>query len=881
MECVGGDTCTVPLHEDGLIELFPKLSLIGLFIFTVNNSRYLVVGFGHNGNNDIEKLMSAARMAGLVAAVSGAGALLWSRFYDHFESHKVGVMLVQGTAVAASCAAVMVSALKSFNHWIVSFLVFVCLFLSMGICPIRDAITSKQVLECERRGVPTPSFGNYRMFLAVGQACIAILSSSMMVFGDTGMIVVKASFMLIALVLYGRFPHATLKFLLAKSGSRPSERFASAQGRTEKTKISLLFFACLGMGMANCFFEMLFYPLLQIRGLHVSLLGLLHCVALTAECPLFYFESSWVPRIGSYTRSLTCGCIAMVVRLSIAAGLLVYEVEVSLSMVLIVFLCESLHGITIVPATLSAARLAAELAPSGQATTLNAVLSMAIGSVGHVAGLSSFLLMGGDVVSMLQLCIAAAVVAAALSLLFDVLHHPCDYMTLETVKESEGLVGAEVHAHDQDSVRVGLVHYSFLPVIGGVEKLMHDHALLLARKGIKVTVVAGRAESPDPRVRVVELPELLPGHPRVVEAQAEILQGGNWRAALALQQELETKLRVALRDCDVVFVHNMMTMHFNLAATVALADIARGLTQTRFVAWTHDLAFLNATYPVCERSSVWPFDILVKPQACFKYVVISAKVRGDMCKVMGIPADACTIIDNGVHAMEWLQVTAPVERVLEKVHFLGKEIVLFNPCRLVRRKNLEFCVRLTYELRCLGHNVLFLVTGACDPHNAADNAYRRELDALVQEYGVDDCFIFVVDDCKCSESDVRALYNAADAMCMTSTEEGFGLPVLEASLLRLPVFCPSASAMASIATHNVHTLDLSVGPATAATKVVQVLQASPAYRARREVITRYSWQHVFEKIVPFVGSDRCSWQEELERSEVMPQVRSNSAEDVK
>ena len=53
--------------------------------------------------------------------------------------------------------------------------------------------------------------------------------------------------------------------------------------------------------------------------------------------------------------------------------------------------------------------------------------------------------------------------------------------------------------------------------------------------------------------------------------------------------------------------------------------------------------------------------------------------------------------------------------------------------------------------------------------------------------------------------------------------------------------------MQSILKHNVSLFDLDDAPATIASQVVQVLNNNTGYQARKEVITRYSWERLFDK----------------------------------
>ena len=124
-------------------------------------------------------------------------------------------------------------------------------------------------------------------------------------------------------------------------------------------------------------------------------------------------------------------------------------------------------------------------------------------------------------------------------------------------------------------MKIALVHYAYPPVIGGVEFVMEQQAALFVRRGHAVRIVAGRAESSVEGIRVDEIEELLPTHPRNEQSQSEITGNGAATAYGELKAFLKGRLGEILADCQVVIVHNMMTMHFNLAASAALAELAK------------------------------------------------------------------------------------------------------------------------------------------------------------------------------------------------------------------------------------------------------------------------------------------------------------------
>jgi len=370
-------------------------------------------------------LLSAATISCYLSLVLGGGALFWGRFHDSYGDHKTSTLFVQGMAVISACAATVMSVVDSLDSAPVSVLMLVSAFTSMSICPVRDAVTSRYIMHDEQHGISTASFGSYRMFLPVGSGLVAILSACSMSVGDAGALLVKAVCALVASVIFAVFfPCDTVNFLLEKSVSERVELVernpAAASGVTTPwTPVSLLFLACLCAGVANSFTETLFFPMLSLRGCNLQLLSLANCVALALECPVFYFERAWVPFLGGYTNTFVLASLAMAVRLAVISFLVGSDMTASQTSMVVVFITESLHGVTRAPVILCTARLAAELAGPGMVTTLSALLSMASGYAGQIVGMCVFIFLKGTVEPLLRFCIVLALCGVIFCVAFD------------------------------------------------------------------------------------------------------------------------------------------------------------------------------------------------------------------------------------------------------------------------------------------------------------------------------------------------------------------------------------------------------------------------------------------------------------------------------
>lgn len=378
-------------------------------------------------------------------------------------------------------------------------------------------------------------------------------------------------------------------------------------------------------------------------------------------------------------------------------------------------------------------------------------------------------------------------------------------------------------------MRVGLVHYSYAPVIGGVEVVMEQHATLFARRGFEVVVVCGEGdgglrESRGVRVRTV--PELAAG--------------------AAVEEGLEGRLGEALEGCDVVFVHNLMTMPFNLPATRALRSLASGQGDVRWVNWVHDIAAVNPDYSLDLEGDD---AVIAQLPEGFETVAISKLRQEQYCDLTGIGVEDCPIVPNGVEYLRLMRLTDDVKRLVEEYGVLYRDVVLINPTRVLRRKNIEMGVKVVAELKALGAKVLYLVTGAPDPHNPASSEYGEELKRLIVSLGVEKEVLFVSETFRVGDDDLISLYQVSDALFFPSRREGFGLPLLEAGLFRIPAFCVGQEPMRSILKHNVELIGADADAEEVAVRVISVLGERSGYLARKEVMRKYSWDRLYEGMI--------------------------------
>ena len=379
---------------------------------------------------------------------------------------------------------------------------------------------------------------------------------------------------------------------------------------------------------------------------------------------------------------------------------------------------------------------------------------------------------------------------------------------------------------------MALLHYTATPVLGGVEAIVESHRQVLSGAGYEVRVVAGRGDA-----EVV--PELDSRHPDVEALTKRLAAGDAAESEFGrLAGVISEKLEPVLEGIDLVIAHNVMTMHFNLPLATALAG-------RRVLAWTHDLAWTNPRYAAFHRDDK-PYRLLHNPAPGARYTAISERVQSQLAETYGVSA---TVVPNGIDRARLLRIRPTTLALLEPAGILEAGPLVLVPFRITRRKRLELALRAAAALVAELPGLRMVVTGPLGPHSADNLAYWEELATLRRELGLERRVVFLrelgnphpVDDQMVGE-----LYQLASAVLLTSESEGFGLPVLEAGLARVPVVCSDLDVFREVAGDAAWTFPVDAS----AQFVADVLEAAldtPQARLQGRVAA-YDWSWVLPRI---------------------------------
>jgi glycosyltransferase involved in cell wall biosynthesis len=186
---------------------------------------------------------------------------------------------------------------------------------------------------------------------------------------------------------------------------------------------------------------------------------------------------------------------------------------------------------------------------------------------------------------------------------------------------------------------------------------------------------------------------------------------------------------------------------------------------------------------------------------------------------------------------------------------LRADPLLLLPVRITPRKNIELALRTLAALRKEFNQAALVVTGPLGPHNPSNTQYFSRLRALRSELGLSSCAHFLAELSQAFLPDavIADLYRLADSLFFPSREEGFGIPMLEAGLARLPVFCADIPPLRKLGGEWATYFPPDADPEALALTIAAQLSADTAFGLRKHVQEGYRWEQIYrEQIAPIL-----------------------------
>lgn len=406
--------------------------------------------------------------------------------------------------------------------------------------------------------------------------------------------------------------------------------------------------------------------------------------------------------------------------------------------------------------------------------------------------------------------------------------------------------------------KIALLHYSYPPSMGGVEGLMQEQAHILADFGYDVMVLTGSGNESDDRITLVveeKLRSVLQQNPSLQEKI--VTEGIMDEEFSTLARQIYQMLDTTLADRDVIIVHNMTTLVHNLPFLFAFKEYVSLHPEKKVLLWVHDQTYINEEEIQYEKEGVAlsakEKELLLTPIPNATYIVISETFGKLFSEVMDIPKEHLHVIPNGINMQKFFGFEQPLWNIMQSKRVFNAFPLLFSPVNILQRKNLLYTIEIIGELRRYYPNIAYVVTGKPSIHRSIHDYYdqlHKKIHALDLENHV--LFLGELLPGGVSSNAVRDLYTFSDAVLYFSKSENFGLPILEATLLKTPIFVSDLKVFHEIGKEYLDYIDTeTVTPSSAAKLIQTFLEKDTLAAFQKEVKQKYSLETIVkEKLLP-------------------------------
>ncbi len=401
-------------------------------------------------------------------------------------------------------------------------------------------------------------------------------------------------------------------------------------------------------------------------------------------------------------------------------------------------------------------------------------------------------------------------------------------------------------------MKIALLHYTAPPLVGGVETILARQAAQLMRAGHMVHILAGRGSTWDARIPVEVIPRLDARHPQVLKCKADLDSGMVPEEFEGLVRQIESDLRRCLNNTEVLVAHNAGCQHKHLALTTALYNISQAGRGPRLVLWHHDLSWTHSRYQE-ELHPGWPWDLLRSAWPGVRQVTVSEANRQALAAQMGIGLKQISLIQAGLVLDDFLNLQPRTATLVNDFQLALAAPILLTPVRISPHKNLEMGLHILAELRRMMPQAALVVTGPVK--SPMNDECLADLVRLRDRLGLGGAAILLAELMPegLPEASLADFYRLADALLLPSREETFGIPLLEAGLAGLPIFCSELETLKALAGESAVYFDPDEDPKQVAALIAGRLQTDPVYRMRVRVRHQFTWEAVYRsQIAPLL-----------------------------
>jgi len=406
--------------------------------------------------------------------------------------------------------------------------------------------------------------------------------------------------------------------------------------------------------------------------------------------------------------------------------------------------------------------------------------------------------------------------------------------------------------------KITLMHYAYPPHIGGVEKVIREHALILSKFGYEVTVLTGSGKEEKQIITLMENPLLeatLGSHPQL---QSSLLSGHIPQDFQNFQQRIEILLEKQLADQNVVIVHNMLTLVHNLPFVAAFKTWRHKHPKVNVIVWVHDQTYIDAGRVIWKKEGVRLHPkmkkLLLDPIENTTYVVISETLRRLLLEVMPLSSSHTFVVPNGVMTKRFLEINPVIADFLAHSRMFQAFPVILVPSNILKRKNIEYAISVVAELKKKFPLIRLIISGLPSLHRKNDK-YLQDIKKLVERKKlIKEVFFFgEIVNRALEDKELHDLYQIADLIFFFSKQENFGLPILEAALTKTPIVVSDLEVFHELGEDLLHYSPLNQPPKRLAQKISSDIKTNKTLQMYYHVRKEFDMETIVKnKIVPLI-----------------------------
>lgn len=398
-------------------------------------------------------------------------------------------------------------------------------------------------------------------------------------------------------------------------------------------------------------------------------------------------------------------------------------------------------------------------------------------------------------------------------------------------------------------MRIVCIHYTSPPIIGGLEFACCDLASAAARhngwRGIVISGTDSRSVSTEyAGVQFVFIPEISTKNPLNREIYEAVRLNKEY---LQIDREIDSLailLDPHILPGDLVVSFNILSVHYNPALSMALLRLSRERSDFIHIAWAFDI---NTNIPrLKDTHSYW--SALWKYEKRIYYRGSSLPVKQAFAENLGVSCQRIGIIPAGFDIPRVSRMSRDMTNLWRRR--LSKAFpLLFMPVRISRRKNISFALEMMHHLLTKYPYAHLVIAGALSVHDETVRLHMEDLLLMIESLCLQNSVSFLsqslTDNNGNSFRDSMAAFEVADLALVTSSEEGFLIPILEAAFHRVPLCVPSLPSIVSWASDKAFLYPLSAKPAELAVWIGEKIEQN-GQKMRHETLSEYSWDSVFK-----------------------------------